>query len=136
MDQKNLISLNCLDNPLNLQIRFTLHLITIHPFLLKVMFSVCVGCTDLSAVSTFWISDNITWIFFYTLTNAAIIKNRMPSPVISASHSGSNSHPTKSAILGSAAARKSPFSEKSMFGVVPLFTWGARADGFKMASRW
>lgn len=23
-----------------------------------------------------------------------------------------------------------------MFGVVPLFTWGARADGFKMASRW
>lgn len=65
------------------------------------------------------------------------MKNRRPSPLIQpVSHSGSTAQLTTSAIWGSAAASKSPFSEGSMFGVVPLFTWGARADGFKMASRW
>lgn len=45
--------------------------------------------------------------------------------------------PTKSAILGARQLpAKSPFSEESVLGVVPLFTWGAGADGFKMASRW
>lgn len=77
-----------------------------------------------------------SFFFFYMLTNAALKKKRMPSPVIPASHSGSNVQPTRSAILGSAAARKSPFSEESVFGVVPLFTRGAGADDFKMASRW
>lgn len=47
------------------------------------------------------------------------------------------SRPTKSAILGARQLpAKSLFSAESVFGVVPLFTWGAGADGFKMASRW
>lgn len=50
------------------------------------------------------------------------------------SHSGSDS--THSAILGCADARTSSFSKGSMSGVTPVFTGGARADGFKMARRW
>lgn len=87
--------------------------------------------------------NNITNTFWATLhrlcavRNASQMKNTTPSPIWpSVCHSGSNSHPTKSAILGSADARQSPFREGSMLGVAPLFTWGARADGFKMASRW
>lgn len=50
------------------------------------------------------------------------------------SHSGSDS--AYSAILGCADARTSSFSTGSMSGVTPVFTGGAKADGFKMACRW
>lgn len=90
---------------------------------------------ELTTTNTFGIYDNVTSVPSQKCCGNE--EHRTHSSVIqSVSHSGSNSRPTKSAILGSAAARKSPFSEGSMFGVAPLFTWGAKADGFKMASRW